>query len=837
MLRHRRLSLALAALLCALAVAGQGMATPAPVRAAVPMDSPEFKDLHDFLQTLGFTDDAIAQIAANTDPDKLSDWFDPQLKPPPIKPATSDITETSFFEIHTTPGLAAGWRAPGGPLDCKTAGAICPRMPANGTWGPNFVVYAVTTVATPVPFKAGRIELGGALLFSKPGGGAPPAWKAFAQFPGDFFDGFNEAYTFRSEAGGPFQAIKLVNDPVAKSFVERPTDAYGTLQGRTLIGIIPETDTGTLVSGRFFAFTGSSAGLASDTFPDITLPGLAYTGIPTLDLGLAAASPSASATPAETPAQTSAASAAASPSASPTPGSTASTSGGFPWPLVIAIGALLALIGGFLLQRGSRGGNATTGGLVGVAVGVVSDDPCPPLIAAARAAQAACDEAMRAAAAAADAAGARAAEAAAARTALGKARSAREAAEKELERRRQPPDPGARLGSTSYGGRDVHVDAYDLSLQAQARAAANAAHDAAVGAATDDAERQQANDDWVNELQRIDGPAGLDEVRTRDKVGRDGWIKEAEASLKAAQEAEATAQSEATRTADAANAADAGAAAAKQRADAACARAAEAAAAAADCIQLQTPAVPAAGATPPVPPVPPVPPTPPTPPNPPTPPIPPTPSTPPTPATPQTSSRPCPDGVEPRVTTSGALEVDLFVLAGAQLKIDGAFLFGDAEAQAAIDGLETASTASDIAVGLIGAVTDPVGSILGTIGVPSFDTVTSAPTGAAMQALNKLREQLKDKRKIGTWHLSVPKQRYRFTCRTTESCVGGTWVVTGRDFVAERVGGPSFVDSAPYELVDMRETDRAWTMMSTSFIRQNQPAEVKIAAAAKACGG
>lgn len=181
--------------------------------------------------------------------------------------------------------------------------------------------------------------------------------------------------------------------------------------------------------------------------------------------------------------------------------------------------------------------------------------------------------------------------------------------------------------------------------------------------------------------------------------------------------------------------------------------------------------------------------------------------------------------------------MDLYLISGAQLKIDGSYLMGDDEAGDAIEGLENALAGSKLVVDMLGAVTDPVGSILSTAGVPSFDTITSAPTDAAMKELNKLREIFRQKRQIGTWQLAVPLQHFRFSCRVTEACVDGQWVVTARDFVGERVGAPVYEHSQPFELQDLSEANRAWIMMSRPFIGKNAAAERQIAAAASACAG
>jgi len=135
-------------------------------------------------------------------------------------------------------------------------------------------------------------------------------------------------------------------------------------------------------------------------------------------------------------------------------------------------------------------------------------------------------------------------------------------------------------------------------------------------------------------------------------------------------------------------------------------------------------------------------------------------------------------------------------------------------------------------------VTSPVPSILGTLGLPGFDSVTSKPADAAVQSLRKLKERMEKFRRTGTWSLSIPFQHYRFYCRITEECVGGKWVETKREFVGDRVGKPAWVESPPYEVQSVAyDADRAWNAMTASFVRRNSQAEQQIADAARACGG
>jgi hypothetical protein len=107
---------------------------------------------------------------------------------------------------------------------------------------------------------------------------------------------------------------------------------------------------------------------------------------------------------------------------------------------------------------------------------------------------------------------------------------------------------------------------------------------------------------------------------------------------------------------------------------------------------------------------------------------------------------------------------------------------------------------ANIGTGLIGAVTDPVGSILGTLGVPSVDDATGAPTEAAMKAVKDLGEKLKKLRKYGRMNVTCPRQRYRLSCVVTSECQDGGWVVTDRSLTMEKLGtgSPVTMSNAPY---------------------------------------
>jgi hypothetical protein len=161
---------------------------------------------------------------------------------------------------------------------------------------------------------------------------------------------------------------------------------------------------------------------------------------------------------------------------------------------------------------------------------------------------------------------------------------------------------------------------------------------------------------------------------------------------------------------------------------------------------------------------------------------------------------PCPDGSQPKTDVACTCEIELFLLSKAKIEIDGAYQAGEEDIDKAIEGLENALTVASIGTGLIGAVTDPVGSILGTLGVPSVDDATGKATDAAMDALKQLGEQLKKLRKYGWMTVTCPRQRFRFSCVVTSECQDGYWVVTDRSLTMEKLGRatPVTMSNAPH---------------------------------------
>ncbi|NJD28355.1 MAG: hypothetical protein FIA92_08665 [Chloroflexi bacterium] len=183
------------------------------------------------------------------------------------------------------------------------------------------------------------------------------------------------------------------------------------------------------------------------------------------------------------------------------------------------------------------------------------------------------------------------------------------------------------------------------------------------------------------------------------------------------------------------------------------------------------------------------------------------------------------------------IEVDLYLISESQLKIDSNYPYGE-DIDDALDDLDSRLAVMGAVMALPDAVTQPVPSLLGTLGVPGFDTTITAPADAAAKSLRKLRERFEKFRRTGTWSLNVPLQHYRFFCRITEECIDGAWVETKREFAGERVGKPRYVESVSYDVQDVRyDANRAWITMSTPFTRRNSAAERQIAEAMRACGG
>ena len=335
---------------------------------------PSVADLVATLKSLGASEQDIADLAAATDLDGLRDW---------IMPATGasatatgpDIRYGTNFELKASADVAAAWFAPGGPLAAGTAGVVSPVTKLNGAAGMEWYVYAANMTEPFAGEPNRRVEAGIAALDTTPiAGGAvirPPQ-----QGAGDFFGGMNVAWSTRSENGGPF-AIHHFQAAQAGGFNERPTDAVSVINGRVLLTLIPEVEATDFESSRAFSFAGgldfTPASIAVDTYPDMAQAPRAGGNVPVIEITGATETPGPTSA---TPAAATATPAGVSPAPSVAGGGpTATTSGAPPWPLLVGVGVLLAIAGGWMVLRGGPA-KAAAGG--GPAVVQVTDLKPPP---------------------------------------------------------------------------------------------------------------------------------------------------------------------------------------------------------------------------------------------------------------------------------------------------------------------------------------------------------------------------------------------------------------------------------------------------------------------------
>lgn len=298
----------------------------------------------------------------------------------------------------------------------------------------------------------------------------------------------------------------------------------------------------------------------------------------------------------------------------------------------------------------------------------------------------------------------------------------------------------------------------------------------------------------------------------------------ADVDLSAAKLAESTACSEADRLAAEATAAAAASAVAAKAAAEACAEADE-------CEKkLQEQA--AVAATPPNPVSPPTPVSPP--------PAPTTVSPPPAPPPPKTQPKDeCADSDPPRMEVRCETEVDMFRMTELSLEIDDQFAMSQESVDQAMAGLDQAMWVIDIGTLAVGAIDNaPLASgtwIAGKAGFPSFDTITSLPTDAALDGLRKLIEKMRDLRQAGYWTLKCNRYHLKARCEVTWSCVGGRWTITDRKMFVHQVGGPTPITSPREFVMPPAGVNRAMTKMANSFRGPNRSAQSKLDACAKQC--
>ncbi|MFI5091146.1 MAG: hypothetical protein ACHP7P_13915, partial [Terriglobales bacterium] len=412
---------------------------------------------------------------------------------------------------------------------------------------------------------------------------------------------------------------------------------------------------------------------------------------------------------------------------------------GWLWIVGFAVLAGLGVLGWFLLSR---------------------KDPCAEL-------RDRCRELQAEAAAAAQKASATKAAAAAAKKACEDAKKAREMAEQRVKSASE--GGGSWMEGSEHPGE--RLTSHDLQLQSQYEAEIRAQVD---GGQMTAAQGQDALSHWND-------PQQWDRLRKQER-------ERANADLASAKAAESSACADADRLAAEAAAAALAASAAQKAATEACAAADECEHAREDQAKAAAASTPAAPPTvsPPV--------------------TPPTVSPPTTRATvsppppPKTKHRDeCADSDPPRVEVRCETEVDMFRMGEMSLEIDGAFALGQEDVDKAMAGLTDAMWVIDIGTLAVGAVENaPLAAgtwIAGKAGFPSFDTITSLPTDAALDGLRKLIEKMRDLRQAGYWTLKCNRYHLKARCEVTWSCVEGSWAITARNMIIQQVGGPTPITS------------------------------------------
>ena len=322
-------------------------------------------------------------------------------------------------------------------------------------------------------------------------------------------------------------------------------------------------------------------------------------------------------------------------------------------------------------------------------------------------------------------------------------------------------------------------------------------------------------------------------------------------ALDAATKAAAAAKAASDAAAADAKAADDAAATATAAADAACKAAADCAEAAAAEAKRQA----EAAAPPPPPPTPPPPVAPPPPPPPTSPPTPSTVATPP----PPVAVRPpdCLDGCEPEIDTTSA-DFQMCVVALADIQIDGAFEFSEADVADALRGFENFKTVVDIAEFVEGFAESGGDLVSGAAGIDAvLNTVTelvnqgfdasgntnlvdpqSAVEDSVKDALDRLIKQVNEKRALGIWTMTCPLMEIHATCQKTRECQGGRWVVTKHTFTLEygkKIRNVSFTAENWDQTNPGRGAVEARTRLNRQFESFNRAATAKLKAMVKAC--
>ncbi len=209
--RIRGLAFVLVAAL--LLAAPLSFSAPAPVRAEVPVDDPDFASTRAFLDDLGYPVEKITVVGTRAVRDPLRDWAHPTRQPVGISPSSTDIVLSAVVEMSFTPDEVATHFGAGGMVSCDNAAqVVCPTNRIGAAPDTDYYAYVIVTATPFSPVAGSRLELGAAALNSTPpGGGAAIPWEPNPAFPDDIFTGGNQAWVMRSDLGGAWTAFSLAH--------------------------------------------------------------------------------------------------------------------------------------------------------------------------------------------------------------------------------------------------------------------------------------------------------------------------------------------------------------------------------------------------------------------------------------------------------------------------------------------------------------------------------------------------------------------------------------------------------------------------------------------------
>jgi hypothetical protein len=214
-------------------------------------------------------------LAEATEADEANDQYHPSGAQPGITPPESDIALGASFEVEMTAAVSSAEAGSGGILNCATGGTVCSASHAGQAPATSFHSYAGMMRAAPVPATGKRVEFGVVAFDQTPRDGRPAeAWEAIPEFPGDFLQGSNVAWTILSEDGKPYRLFRLEYGPGDAGFLAANTDAVAIVRGSSWAILVPSDEWDGTASDRLFVFRADDADFSAeksvvDTSPDI----------------------------------------------------------------------------------------------------------------------------------------------------------------------------------------------------------------------------------------------------------------------------------------------------------------------------------------------------------------------------------------------------------------------------------------------------------------------------------------------------------------------------------------------------------------------------------------